>query len=133
MRGEVDCKAPKLQLLRHNAVDMLRDYYSDYYVFKIVNSAKNNLELAMKWQEQLIQKWVNENADPSVLIYPYRQDDIRWRSDHAFLHIKRDWNQSDDRLASEALQREKRVTDFIEQECQNLITLNRLDELLLPK
>ena len=51
-----------------NAVDMLRDYYSDYYVFKIVNSAKNNLELAMKWQEQLIQKWVNENADPKVIL-----------------------------------------------------------------
>ena len=49
-----------------------------------------------------------------------------------FLTLKRDWNQSADRLASEALQRENGVTDVTEQERQNLITLNRLDELLLP-
>ena len=79
MRGEVDCKAPGLQLLRHKAMEKLRSW-----------------------------------------------------PDHAFLHMKREWNQSADRLASEALQREKGVTDVTEQERQNLITLNRLDELLLP-
>ena len=79
MRGEVDCKAPGLQLLRHKAMEKLRSW-----------------------------------------------------PDHVFLHMKRDWNQSADRLASEALQREKGVTDVTEQERQNLMTLNRLDELLLP-
>ena len=51
MRGEVDCKAPGLQLLRHKAMEKLRSW-----------------------------------------------------PDHAFLHMKREWNQSADRLASEALQ-----------------------------
>ena len=50
-----------------NAVDMLCHFYGDYYVFPIVNSAKNNPELAMKWQEQLIQVWVDENADPKIV------------------------------------------------------------------
>ena len=50
MRGEIDCKAPGLQLLRHKAMESLRS-------------------------------WPN----------------------HDFLHMKRDWNQSADRLASTAL------------------------------
>uniref|UniRef100_A0AAV1UK23 Integrase catalytic domain-containing protein n=1 Tax=Peronospora matthiolae TaxID=2874970 RepID=A0AAV1UK23_9STRA len=50
-----------------------------------------------------------------------------------FLHMKRDWNQSADRLASEALQQEKGTVVFSDQERQDLITLNRLNELLLPE
>ena len=57
MRGEIDCKAPGLQLLRHKAMEKLRS-------------------------------WPN----------------------HEFLHMKRDWNQSADRLASEALQQERGAT-----------------------
>uniref|UniRef100_A0AAV1TPZ2 Reverse transcriptase n=1 Tax=Peronospora matthiolae TaxID=2874970 RepID=A0AAV1TPZ2_9STRA len=80
MRGEIDCKAPGLQLLRHKALEKL-------------------------------QSW------PS----------------HEFLHMKREWNQSTDRLASTALQSEKGRTVVAEEGRQDLMTLNRLDDLLKPK
>ncbi|GMF47855.1 unnamed protein product [Phytophthora fragariaefolia] len=50
-----------------------------------------------------------------------------------FLHVKRDWNQSADKLASAALQREagEQVTSQID--IDDLITLNRLAELLVPQ
>uniref|UniRef100_M4BWX2 RNase H type-1 domain-containing protein n=1 Tax=Hyaloperonospora arabidopsidis (strain Emoy2) TaxID=559515 RepID=M4BWX2_HYAAE len=54
MRGEIDCEAPGLQLLRHRAMEKLRS-----------------------------------------------------RPKHEFLHMKRDWNESADRLAREALPQEK--------------------------
>ena len=54
MRGEIDCKAPGLQLLRYKTMERLRSWPS-----------------------------------------------------HEFLHMKRDWNQIADGLASEALQQEK--------------------------
>ena len=79
MRGEIDCKAPGLQLLRHKAMEKLRSW-------------------------------------------PI----------HEFLHIKRDWNQSADRLASAALQQEKGTIVTSDQDLQDLISLNRLDELLTP-
>ena len=80
MRGEMDCKAPGLQLLRHKAMQKLRS-----------------------WPK------------------------------HEFLHMKREWNQSADRLASAALQQEKGVIVNLDQELQELISLNRLHELLLPE
>ena len=80
MRGDIDYKAPGLQLLHHKAMEKLRS-------------------------------WPN----------------------HEFLHMKRDWNQSADRLANEALQWEKGTTVVSDQERQDLITLNRLDELLTPR
>lgn len=64
MRGEIDCKAPRLQLLRHKAMEKLR----------------------------------------------------LWPS-HDFLRMKRDWNQSTDRLASANLQREKGTMIISDQEC----------------
>ena len=79
MRGEIDCKAPALQLLRYMAMEKLRS-----------------------WPK------------------------------HEFLHMKRDWNQSADQLASEALQQEKRGAVVSDQEQNNLMTLNRLNELLIP-
>ena len=80
MRGEIECKAPGLQLLRHRALEKLRS-------------------------------WPN----------------------HEFLHMKRDWNQSADRLASAALQQEKGTVISSQEDRQDLITLNRLDELLKPR
>lgn len=80
MRGEIDCKAPGLQLLRSQAMEKLRSW-----------------------------------------------------SIHEFLHVKRDWNQSADRLASEALQKEKGKIVVSNQDCQDLTTLNRLDELLMAQ
>ena len=79
MRGEIDCKAPGLQLLRHEAMEKIRP-----------------------WPK------------------------------HDFLHVKRDWNASADRLASEALQKAKGGIVMDDQDLQDLVTLNRLDKLLLP-
>lgn len=80
MKGEIECKAPGLTLLRQQAMERLRS-------------------------------WPN----------------------HEFLHMKRDWNQSADSLASAALRRESGVVIVKEEERQDLMTLNRLDELLLAK
>lgn len=57
---------------------------------------------------------------------------LRSWPNHELLHMKRDWNQSADRLASEALQREKGTIVISDQDRQDLVTLNRLDELLIP-
>uniref|UniRef100_H3H4X9 Integrase catalytic domain-containing protein n=1 Tax=Phytophthora ramorum TaxID=164328 RepID=H3H4X9_PHYRM len=79
MRGEIDCKAPGLQILRQKAMDQVK-----------------------AWPK------------------------------HEFLHVKRDWNQSADRLASAALQREAGVIVTDEGEIVDLVTINRLGELLHP-
>ena len=71
MRGEIDCKAPGLQLLCHKAMEKLRSW-------------------------------------------PI----------HEFLHIKRDCNQSADRLASNALQEEKGTMTVSDQDRQNLHSLS---------
>ncbi|POM72694.1 LOW QUALITY PROTEIN: Helitron helicase-like protein [Phytophthora palmivora] len=47
--------------------------------------------------------------------------------------MKRDWNQSADSLASAALRRESEVVIVKDEEHQDLMTLNRLDELLIAK
>ena len=47
--------------------------------------------------------------------------------------MKMDWNQSSDRLASNAIQQEKGPMTVSDQDRQNLHSLNRLDELLAPK
>ncbi|OWZ11927.1 reverse transcriptase [Phytophthora megakarya] len=52
---------------------------------------------------------------------------------HEFVHVKRDWNQSADKFASAALQREEGDIVTAEVERQDLITLNRLHEILQPK
>ncbi|OWY96619.1 LOW QUALITY PROTEIN: reverse transcriptase [Phytophthora megakarya] len=75
VRGEIDCKAPGLTLLRQRALDRLRTW-----------------------------------------------------PDHGLLHVKRDWNGSADSLTSAALQRIEIESDA---EIQDLITLNRLDEILI--
>eukprot|EP00644_Phytophthora_capsici_P011299 jgi/Phyca11/110676/e_gw1.18.312.1 len=80
MRGEIDCKAPKLQLLRQKAMDQLK-------------------------------------------VWPK----------HEFLHVKREWNQSADKLANAALQQESGEVITSDADRQDLITINRLDEILRPK
>ncbi|POM63312.1 reverse transcriptase, partial [Phytophthora palmivora] len=80
MKGEIECKAPGLTLLRQQAMERPRS-------------------------------WPN----------------------HEFLHMKRDWNQSADSLASAALRRESGVVNVTEEERQDLMTLNRLDEMLIAK
>ncbi|GMF62292.1 unnamed protein product [Phytophthora fragariaefolia] len=80
VRGEIDCKAPGLTLIRHKALDRLR-------------------------------------------IWP----------DHDLVHVKRDWNGSADRLASAALQRQAGIMVEDEADLLDLVTLNRLDEILKPE
>ncbi|OWZ13092.1 reverse transcriptase [Phytophthora megakarya] len=80
MRGEIDCKAPGLQLLRQKTLNQLRS-----------------------WPK------------------------------YDFVHVKREWNQSVDKLASAALQREEGEIVTAEEERQDLITLNRLHEILQPR
>ncbi|OWY90162.1 reverse transcriptase, partial [Phytophthora megakarya] len=77
VRGEIDCKAPGLTLLRQRALDRLRTW-----------------------------------------------------PDHELLHVKRDWNGSADSLASAALQRQCGIEIESEVVIQNLLTLNRLHEML---
>ena len=79
IRGEIDCNAPGLELLRHMAIDEL----------------------------------------------------ISWTI-HQFLHSKRDWNKSANRLASMALQREEGSIVISEKYLQGLAALNQLNELLQP-
>ncbi|OWZ13770.1 reverse transcriptase [Phytophthora megakarya] len=52
---------------------------------------------------------------------------------HEFLHVKREWNQSTDKLASATLQREEREIVTSEDDRRDLITLTRLGEMLKPK
>ncbi|ETO60053.1 hypothetical protein F444_21691 [Phytophthora nicotianae P1976] len=52
---------------------------------------------------------------------------------HEFLHAKRDWNQSADRLANTALHQQEGTVVTSEADCDDLVVLNRLQELLLPK
>ena len=80
MRGEIDCKAPRLQLLRRKAM-------------------------------QRLQSWQN----------------------HESIHMKREWNQSADRLARSALQQGTGTIVTPESEIQDLISLNRLEKLIVPE
>ncbi|OWZ10790.1 reverse transcriptase [Phytophthora megakarya] len=80
IRGEIDCKAPGLTLLKRKALDRLR-------------------------------KW---NA-------------------HELVHVKKDCNGSADSLASAALQRQGGIEVQEMTGYQDLVTLNRLDKILIPK
>ena len=68
MRGEIDCKAPGLQLLKHKALEKFRSWPS-----------------------------------------------------HEFLHMRREWKQSADRLSSAALQNEKGTAVVVEDDRRDLI------------
>ncbi|KAE8958655.1 hypothetical protein PR001_g30983, partial [Phytophthora rubi] len=80
VRGEIDCKAPGLTILRQKALDRL-------------------------------------------LVWP----------DHELLHVKRDWNGSADSLAGAALQRQAGVEVEEDSDFENLVTLNRLEEILVAR
>ncbi|OWZ15805.1 reverse transcriptase [Phytophthora megakarya] len=58
---------------------------------------------------------------------------LRAWPDHELLHVKRDWNGSADSLASAALQRQCGVGVETEEETQDIVTLNRLNEILIMK
>ncbi|GMF49754.1 unnamed protein product [Phytophthora fragariaefolia] len=58
---------------------------------------------------------------------------LRYWPNHECLHVKRDWNQSADKLASAALQREAGEQVISQIDIDDLTTLNRLAELLVPQ
>ncbi|OWZ08633.1 LOW QUALITY PROTEIN: reverse transcriptase [Phytophthora megakarya] len=58
---------------------------------------------------------------------------LRKWSDHELVHVKRDWNGSADSLASAALQRQGEIEVQEMPGYQDLVTLNLLDEILIPK
>ncbi|OWZ16622.1 LOW QUALITY PROTEIN: reverse transcriptase [Phytophthora megakarya] len=60
-------------------------------------------------------------------------DRLRKWSDHELVHVKRDWNGSADSLASAVLQRQGGIKVQGGPEYQDLVTLNRLDEILIHK
>ncbi|OWZ00693.1 hypothetical protein PHMEG_00028058 [Phytophthora megakarya] len=60
-------------------------------------------------------------------------DRLRKWSDHELVHVKRYWNGSADSLASATLQRQGGIEVQGGPEYQYLVTLNRLDEILIPK
>ncbi|OWZ00883.1 reverse transcriptase [Phytophthora megakarya] len=60
-------------------------------------------------------------------------DHLRKWSDHELVHVKRDWNGSADSLASAALQRQGGIEVQEMPGYKDLVTLNRLDEILIPK
>ncbi|ETI53999.1 hypothetical protein F443_03141 [Phytophthora nicotianae P1569] len=60
-------------------------------------------------------------------------DRLRAWPAHEFLHVKRDWNQSADRLANTALHKQEGTVVTSETDHDDLVVLNRLQELLLPK
>ncbi|KAE9323578.1 hypothetical protein PF008_g17318 [Phytophthora fragariae] len=53
--------------------------------------------------------------------------------DHELLHVKRDWNGSADSLAGAALQRQAGVEVEEDPDFENLVTLNRLEEILVAR
>ncbi|ETP24184.1 hypothetical protein F441_02781 [Phytophthora nicotianae CJ01A1] len=59
-------------------------------------------------------------------------DRLRTLPAHEFLHVKRDWNQSADRLDT-ALHQQEGTAVTSKADCDDLVVLNRLQELLLPK
>ncbi|OWZ17961.1 reverse transcriptase [Phytophthora megakarya] len=70
---------------------------------------------------------VNEAEYRGLLMgFDLLSDQARWR--RKFLRVKRDWNQSADKLTSAALQREEDVIVTAEEERRDLTTLNRLHE-----
>ncbi|POM58038.1 Reverse transcriptase [Phytophthora palmivora] len=76
---------------------------------------------------------INCKAPGLQLLRKKALDRLRSWPDHKFLHVKREWNQSVDKLASAALQRLEDEIVTSEEGREDLATLNRLSELLKPK
>ena len=60
-------------------------------------------------------------------------NNLRSWTRHEILHVKRDWNQSADQLASEALHRQRGVESVPREGWPDLEAVNRLPELLVPQ
>ncbi|POM62666.1 reverse transcriptase [Phytophthora palmivora] len=76
---------------------------------------------------------IEYKAPGITLLRQQALEHLRSLTNHEFLHMKRDWDQSADSLVSAALRNESGVVIATEEELQDLVTLNRLDELLIAK
>ncbi|GMF42402.1 unnamed protein product [Phytophthora fragariaefolia] len=86
--------------------------------------------------EQLFKTTFNKidcNAPRLTLLRQKDFDRLRIWPDHDLVHDKLDWNGSADRLASAALQRQAGIMVEYEANLLDLVTLNRLDEILRPE
>ncbi|OWZ00987.1 reverse transcriptase [Phytophthora megakarya] len=72
-------------------------------------------------------------APGSTLLRQRAFDRLHTWPDHELLHVQRHWNASADNLASAALQRQCGIEVKSEKEIQDLVILNRLDEILIVK
>ncbi|OWZ01199.1 reverse transcriptase [Phytophthora megakarya] len=73
------------------------------------------------------------DLDRLTLLKRNTLDRMRKWSDHELVHVTRAWNGSADSLASANLQRQGGIEVQGKPECRDLVTLNRLDEILIPK
>ncbi|OWY92066.1 reverse transcriptase [Phytophthora megakarya] len=76
---------------------------------------------------------IDRKAPGLTLLRQRALDRLRKWPDHELLHVKRDWNRSADSLAGAALQRRCGIEVESDVEIQDLITLNRLDGILIVK
>ncbi|POM62558.1 reverse transcriptase [Phytophthora palmivora] len=76
---------------------------------------------------------IDRKAPGLTLLKQRALDRLKDWPDHEFVHVKRDWNGSADSLVSAALQRQGGVKIESDEDKQDLITLNRLDDVLVVK
>ncbi|OWZ14655.1 LOW QUALITY PROTEIN: reverse transcriptase [Phytophthora megakarya] len=109
---------------------------SSYLESLTVNEAEyNGLTLGLDMLEGLDHKRLVVCGDSNLGIREKRKalDRLRKWSDHELVHVKRDWNGSADSLASAALQRKGGIEVQRGPGYQDLVALNRLDEILIPR
>ncbi|GMF51288.1 unnamed protein product [Phytophthora fragariaefolia] len=76
---------------------------------------------------------IDWKAPGLTLLQQKTLDRLRIWPDHDLVHVKRGWHGSADRLASAALQRQAGIMVEDEADLLDLVTLNRLDEILRPE
>ncbi|OWZ11759.1 reverse transcriptase [Phytophthora megakarya] len=91
------------------------------------------LRLVICGDPNLVIRQIDCKAPGLTLLSRKALDRLRIRPDHELVHVKRDWNGNADSLASAALQRQCGVEIETDSEIQDLITLNRLDGILIVK
>ncbi|OWZ20644.1 reverse transcriptase [Phytophthora megakarya] len=100
--------------------------YADHLTGRIVICGESNLVIRQMRGE------IDCKA-PSLTVLPQKaQSRLREWPVHDLVQVKREWNASADGLASAVLQRESGVRVKGQSDLEDLITLNRLDEILIP-
>ncbi|KAE9333740.1 hypothetical protein PR003_g13870 [Phytophthora rubi] len=107
---------------------------SEYVDGLTVNQAEcRGLLLCMDLLEGEAQQRLVVCGDSNLVIRQKALDRLLAWPDHELLHVKRDWNGSAGSLAGAALQRQAGVEVEEDSDFENLVTLNRLEEILTVK